>query len=448
MARRSFGQWLSDIFKPKRENDKSGQKLAYTQTGVMPRTSNFGDNIYASDTVQQCINAIAKEMKKLDPCHVKKKNGSSTTIDDSINRVLHNPNPMMTTADFIEKCVWLLFLKKNCYIYPVYEMKTDERTGRMYRDYKALYPINSREVTYWEKDNKDGVNEILSISFDVADGRELFVSYSEIIHLKTDYALNDFFGGDQYGRPNNEALLTTLKINHKLLESVSTGVEASQKVNGIVKYNTMLSDGTVEQSIEEFNNKLENSRNGIIGLDMKTEYTPVTRDVKLVDKDTLEFLDKKILRNFGVPQSVLDGTAPSDIKRAWYDTTLEPLITMFNQAFTKTMFTDCQRGRGNKVEFFYNRMETMTNSEIIEQAKILGERGAITNNQLLAMIGLPPYEGGDVRMMSLNYVDVTIANTYQMTNASGGKGKPAEPKEEPTNVSEEVSKEVVDEDNT
>lgn len=419
MAKRSFGQFLSDIFKPKKSNDKSGMKYAFTQTGVLPRASSFGENVYASDTVQQCISAIAKEMKKLEPCHVRKKDGLSTTINDSINKILHNPNPMMTTADFIEKCIWLLYIKKNCYIYPVYDLKKDESTGRMYRDYKALYPINPREVTYWEQDNKDGVNEIISVSFDVADGRALLVGYNEIIHLKIDYALNDFFGGDQYGRPNNEALLTTLKINHKLLESVCTGLEASQRVNGIVKYNTMLSDGSIEESIADFNNKLENSKSGIIGLDIKSEYVPIKRDVKLVDKDTLDFVDKKILRNYGVPQSVLDGTATADIKRAWYDTTLEPLIVMFNQAFTKTMFTAYQRERGNKIEFFYNRLQTMTNSEILEQATLLRDVGAVTNNQLLAMFGLPPYEGGNVRVRSLNYVDVAVANEYQLTNAGG-----------------------------
>ena len=436
MARKTFRQWLGDVFKPRKENDKSGFKLAYTQNGVMPRISSFGDNIYASDTVQQCISAIAKEMKKLEPCHVKKKNGLSTTIEDSINKVLHNPNPMMTTADFIEKCVWLLYLKSNCYIYPVYELKTDERTGRMYRDYKALYPINPREVTYYEKDNQDGVNEIVSVSFDVADGRELFVSYSEIIHLKLNYALNDFFGGDQFGRPNNEALLTTLKINHKLLESVATGIETSYAVNGIVKYNTMLSDGSVEESIAKFNETLKNSESGIIGLDVKTDYTPMTRDVKIVDKDTLDFIDKKILRNYGVPQSILDGTATAEVKRAWYDTTLEPLIVMFNQAFTKVLFTSYQKSGGNRVEFFYNRLQTMTNSEILEQATLLRDVGAVTNNQLLAMFGLPPYEGGNRRLQSLNYSDVEIANTYQMTNAGG------EPVQEP------AKKEVVDEDNT
>lgn len=437
LARRSFGHWLSDVFKPKKQ--KSGYKHAYTQTGVMPRISNFGDNIYASDTVQQCINAIAKEMKKLEPRHIKKKNELSTTIDDSINRILHNPNPMMTTADFIEKCIWLLYLKQNCYIYPVYELKEDVRTGRLYRDYKALYPINPREVTYYEQDNEDGVNEILAVSFDVADGRELFVNYNEIIHLKINYALNDFFGGDQFGRPNNEALLSTLKINHKLLESVGTGIETSYAVNGIVKYNTMLDDGTIQESLDKFNERLKNSESGILGLDFKTEYTPMPRDIKLVDKDTLDFVDKKILRNYGVPQSILDGTATAEIKRAWYDTTLEPLITMFNQAFTKTMFTSYQRSAGNRVEFFYNRLQTMTNAEILEQATLLRDVGAVTNNQLLAMFGLPPYEGGDRRLQSLNYTDVAIANKYQMTNAGG----------EPTNTqsSEEVSKEVENEDN-
>jgi hypothetical protein len=36
---------------------------------------------------------------------------------------------------------------------------------------------------------------------------------------------------------------------------------------------------------------------------------------------------------------------------------------------------------------------------------------------LLDMFGYEPYEGGNTRYMSLNYVDVNIANEYQMTRA-------------------------------
>jgi hypothetical protein len=60
--------------------------------------------------------------------------------------------------------------------------------------------------------------------------------------------------------------------------------------------------------------------------------------------------------------------------------------------------------------------------------ELLGNRGALTNNELLALFGYPPYEGGNIRLMSLNYVDVSIANQYQMSLSSS----PKEDKDAPT----------------
>ena len=34
------------------------------------------------------------------------------------------------------------------------------------------------------------------------------------------------------------------------------------------------------------------------------------------------------------------------------------------------------------------------------------------------MFGLPPFEGGDIRLRSLNYVNANIADEYQLTKAS------------------------------
>jgi len=56
----------------------------------------------------------------------------------------------------------------------------------------------------------------------------------------------------------------------------------------------------------------------------------------------------------------------------------------------------------------------MSVDQTINMIKELGSRGALTNNQMLAAFGYPPYEGGNVRLMSLNYVDVNIANQYQL----------------------------------
>lgn len=50
----------------------------------------------------------------------------------------------------------------------------------------------------------------------------------------------------------------------------------------------------------------------------------------------------------------------------------------------------------------------------------LGDRGALTDNQVLALFGMPPYEGGNVRKMSLNYINANLADVYQMLKVKGG----------------------------
>ena len=419
--RRTLWKRFKEFLSPnKSKND--GFKLAYTQNGVMPYYSSGVSRTSDSDTVQQAIAAIAKEFKKVVPKHIREKNGAIEYVANSpIQKSFNYINPNMTLSDFEEMCIWKLFTEFNCYIYPVYDgLENEDNSNRLYRKYTAYYPLHPRAVTYLENE----MGNILRIRFEFSDGQTLELPYEDIIHIRLNYGLNEFVGGDQYGRPNNEALIKTLEINHKLLEGVGKGAEASQVVNGIVRYNTMLSDKSIEESISEFNKRLESNKSGVIGLDMKTEYTPMTREVKLVDKDTLDFVDKKILRNYGVSQSILDGTATAEEKRAFLETTLEPLLISFGQAFTKVLFSRQQINGGNKIEFYYNRMETMTNQEKIEQANLLREIGGTTINEIRQLFGYPPIAGGngEKTVQSLNYIDSEIANDYQLSNA-GSKTK-------------------------
>lgn len=411
----------------KNKSNKNGYKLAYTQNGTMPYFSSNVTNTSQSDTVQQAISAIASEFKKVLPKHIRERNGFIEYVSNSpIQKSFNYVNPNMTLSDFLEMCIWKLFTEFNCYIYPVYDgLENEDNSNRLYRKYTAYYPLHPRAVTYLENEKGD----ILRVQFEFAEGEMLDLPYADLIHIRLKYGMNEFVGGDKYGRPDNEALVKTLEINHKLLEGVSKGADASHIVNGIVKYNTMLSDGTVETAIQNFNEKLMKSESGILGLDMKTEFTPMTREVKLVDKDTLDFIDKKILRNYGVSQEILDGTATAEAKRAFLETTLEPLLISFGQAFTKVLFSRQQINGGNKIEFYYNRMETMTNSEKIEQANLLREIGGTTINEIRQLFGYPPIEGGNRSMQSLNYVDTEIANDYQLSNAGSETVKQTETKE-------------------
>ena len=115
-------------------------------------------------------------------------------------------------------------------------------------------------------------------------------------------------GGNEFGQPDHMALLKTLQLNDDLLRGVACAMNASYSINGIIKYNTMLDDGKTEAALRELERKLQNSESGFLPLDLKADFTPLERDTKLVDSDTLKFVDEKILRNWGVPLHILTGS--------------------------------------------------------------------------------------------------------------------------------------------
>jgi len=149
-----------------------------------------------------------------------------------------------------------------------------------------------------------------------------------------------------------------------------------------------------------------------------------------VDQETLAFIDSKILRHYGVPLPILTGDFTPEQYQSFYEKTLEPLVNSLNQVFTKSLFTQRELQFGNKIVFYANNLLYMALDKRVEVGDLLGNRGALTNNDLLALFGYPPYEGGNVRLMSLNYVDVNIASQYQLKNAQAKKEEPPnEPQE-------------------
>ena len=88
----------------------------YVNGRVPIYVTDFGENIYASDVVQQAVYSIVSELKKLDPVHVRmSKSGvrDYIAVDGNVQNVLDNPNPLMTTTDFIEKISWMLLLNSK-----------------------------------------------------------------------------------------------------------------------------------------------------------------------------------------------------------------------------------------------------------------------------------------------------------------------------------------------
>lgn len=389
--------------------NKKSKKYIMTQDGFTPVFSQFGTDIYASDVVQQALTCIVEEMKKLKPSHIRMIGQDPVPINSDMQRVLNDPNPLMTTAEFIEKCVWLLLLNYNLFIVPTYEEIKDRRTGQISRRCTALYPIKPTTVDFVE----DASGKMF-VTFRFPNGYESTLPYENVIHVRYHYAINDFMGGDSMGQPDHKALLETLDLNKQLLTGIAKSMNASYAVNGVVKYNTMLDDGQTEKALAELEKKLRNNESGILPIDIKADFIPIARNTQLIDETTLKFIDEKILRNWRISLAILTGDYTKEQYEAFYQACLEPLIIAFSQAFTKKMFTDRERSYGNKIEFYPKDLIFMTVSQTLEMINVLSPTGALMENEKRVALGLRPLpELEGKRFMSLNWIDANDAKKYQ-----------------------------------
>lgn len=407
--------WLDKL---KRRPPKT-QKWAQQLNGYTPIFSQFGTNIYASDVVQQAVKCIVDEMKKLNPTHVRYNGNDPVPVNGNIQKVLNNPNQLMTTSEFLEKTVWLLLLNYNVFILPTYYVWTDT-DGTEKRYYTGLYPLKPTQVDFIE----DGADQ-LYVKMRFENNFETTIKYDNLIHIRYNFSVNEYMGGDVSGQPDHGPLLKTLELNATLLQGIAKAMKASYAINGVIKYNTMLDDGKTEIALKELETKLQNSESGFLPLDLKAEFTPLERKVELVDEPTLKFIDEKILRNWGVPLSILTGDYTKAQYEAFYQKTLEPLIISISQAFTKKLFTDGQKSFGNVIKLYPKDLIFMTMDQTLEMVKMLSNTGGLYENEKRAAFGLAPLpELEGKRYMSLNWVDVDIANQYQVGNAAKNNTPP------------------------
>lgn len=379
---------------------KEYARLASLLNGSTPIFSQFGDDIYASDVVQQALYTIVCETRKLVPRHIRKEGFDTIPVSGNIQAVLDNPNELMTKSDFIEKITWRLLLNYNAFVY-----KQVDNNGKLL----GLYPLAPVSVTFLD------CAGVMWVKMIFRNGQEYTLPYSSLIHIKTHYSVDDLMGGGLDGQPNNDALLKTLSLNDVLLQGVKKALQSSFAINGIVKYNTMLDNGTMEAKIKDFEEKLRKSASGILGIDNKAEVIQFKRDISIVDEKTLAFIDDKILRHFGVPLCILRGDFTQEQHEAWYQRTLEPIVVNLSDSFTKGLFTRRETsGFENRIMFYPRELSFLSMKQVVSLLHELSPSGTLYENEKRAMFGFEPLpELVGVRLQSLNYVRVDEAAKQQ-----------------------------------
>lgn len=382
------------------KNKINGLRFAHMLNSGQPIFSQFGDNIYASDIVQSCVDCIVTEMTKLTPHHIRTEGRDRIPVYDNVQKVLDNPNELMTKSDFMSKVIWNLFLNYNSMIYKLYE--GNKLVG--------LYPLQPKYVDFMEDEAGK-----LFVRMRFENMQEFTLPYTSIIHIRYKFSFNDFLGGNKNGQPDNDALLKLLTMNENLMEGMLKAMKSSFNVNGILKSGSLMDREKVDAMVSEFNEKLKNNDSGILGVDGKSEYIPITKKIQMIDPETLKFIDTRILRNFGVSMPILTGDYTKEQYEAFYQKKIEPLVKSISEAFTKSIFTEREKEFGNEVVFLPKELIFMNTTQVLEAIRILGDAGELYSNEKRLALGLAPLpELVGVRMQSLNYVNVNIADKVQL----------------------------------
>ena len=87
------------------------------------------------------------------------------------------------------------------------------------------------------------------------------------------------------------------------------------------------------------------------------------------------------------------------------------------QAFTACLFTAREQDVGHRVRCYYSKINYMDHAAKNELATLATNTGLMLLNQIADMYGLEPFEGGNRRIQSLNFMNVDLIDQYQLAQA-------------------------------
>ena len=94
---------------------------------------------------------------------------------------------------------------------------------------------------------------------------------------------------------------------------------------------------------------VESGGSSIVPVDLKADYVPLSVDPKLVDSNTLTFLQKKIITYFGVSDAIYDNKYNENEYNAFYEGVIEGIAIAMSEAFSKALLTRSQLEQKSKL---------------------------------------------------------------------------------------------------
>ena len=382
-------------------------------TNSQPIFNSFGKNIYLSDFVNNAIDRVASEIAKIEIKSIVQRQDLLQIQNDDITRLFRfKPNPLQTTSDFLANVEWLRRKNCNAFIYPQYEIITTQ-DGRQFKRYLALYPLKPTGIHIGENGG-----QVWEIKLDFEDGCSFTLPYADLIHLKWRRGANTVSGGgDDYGQTNDYDVIRTIDALDKTIQGLPKSIEASLQIKGVYHAKTLADSEKLGKMRDDFESHILTSKSGMIATDLGGEFTPANIKAAEIPDKALSFLKSIIQERYGVSAAILSGDYNGEQHGAFYQTAIEEFIIQLEQAMTACLFTPREQDVGHRIKCYYSKVNYMATKDKMELANLAKETGIMMLNEINEMFGIAPFEKGNRRLQSLNYVSIDDIDAYQKGKA-------------------------------
>lgn len=163
---------------------------------------------------------------------------------------------------------------------------------------------------------------------------------------------------------------------------------------------------------------------GIAALDTRMEYVELKNNTTMADDAQMKIVREDIMKYYHVSESIILADYDEDEWNAFYESVIEPFAIRLGLELTRKVFTERELGYGNKIIFESNRLQYASTKSKIELIKELMPMGLLQINEGREVFNMAPVDGGDKRILSLNYIDADLASEYQLNRIPGKGGNP------------------------
>lgn len=353
-----------------------------------------------NDIIAAIADKVATAASMFTPRIIRQTEAGTQVRDTSLSRLLaERPCPEYSTADFVYKLTSDLYRTSNALAIIIWNSD--------YTEVERIQPVTTSSMCILE--GTDGEQYIRYV-WDY-DGNEYTVPLSQAIHIKGRLNKKRFLGTS----PQLEIGKTT-GIFDTLCKSVAAIAKNGTILRGILKTTNLVSDSQRSKTAEEFKEKYLDPENsgGIAVIDPRFEWQEINQKTINIPTATIEYFSKSLFRYYGMSEAVILGTAGDVEMGNFYESVIAPLALKLSLEFTYKLLSPRERARGNRIEFKADRLQYTSLQTRSERGKEMFDRGLITINEYRALMGYPAISDGDVRQISLNYVQTDNQNAYQL----------------------------------